>query len=327
MKAVQRLIVAGMSAVAMTASMLAVPAASASEYPSQPIRLIAPAPAGSLSDSLARTLGSALSDAVGQAVVVENRPGTEGMIAAMAVQRADPDGYTLLFATNSPMAAVPAMMKAPPYDAVEDFTPISRVGYFTFFLYVNAELPIHNFQELVDYAKKNPGELSYGTANSTGTVGTAQMVSQAGLDLLHVPYKGEPQAMLDLAAGRIDLMWATPTTGLAMVKEGKVRAIATSLKTQSVLLPEVPTIYESGLPGFSIVSWGAFYGPKGLPEDVVTKLSTTLNTIMNDPGIIEKVEAQGVTLSPSTPEELHTYQVDQIDAWKRTVQEAGIPLN
>lgn len=326
MSALRGWMVAGLSAV-MTAAAMVMPAAVASEYPSQPIRLIAPAPAGSLSDSLARTLGTALSEAVKQPVVVENRPGTEGMIAAMTVQRAAPDGYTLLFATNSPMAAVPAMMNTPPYDALEDFTPISRVGFFTFFLYVNAELPIHTFEDLVEYAKKNPGKLTYGTANSTATVGTAQMISQAGLDLLHVPYKGEPQAMLDLVAGRIDLMWATPIRGVPMVKEGKVRAIATSSRERSVILPEVPTIYEAGLPGYSIVSWGGFYGPKGLPEHVVKKLSTALNEIMNNSEIAGQLAAQGVTLSPSSPEDLRAYQVAQIDAWTRTVQEAGIPKN
>jgi tripartite-type tricarboxylate transporter receptor subunit TctC len=310
-----------LAAPALTASALA------ASYPEQPIRLIAPAPAGSLSDSLARTIGNALSDAVGQTVIVENKPGSEGMIAAMYVQKAAPNGYTLLFATNSPMAAVPAMMKSPPYDAVADFTPISSVGNFTFFLYVNAGVPVSTFEELISYAKANPGKLSYGTANSTGTVGTAQLISQTGIDMLQVPYKGEPQAMVDLAAGRIDVMWATPTTGLGLVKEGKVKAIATSLTKRSSMLPDVPTIYEAGLPGFSIVSWGAVFGPANMPEDIVARLNKELTTIMNDTNVIAAVERQGVTLNPSTPEELATYQKSQIDVWKKTVLEAKIPQN
>ena len=307
-------------------SLMALPV-SAAEYPEQPIRLIAPAPAGSLSDSLARTIGNALSEAVGQAVVVENKPGSEGMIAAMYVQKAAPNGYTLLFATNSPMAAVPAMMKNPPYDAVADFTPISNVGKFTFFLYVNANVPANTFKELIAYAKANPGKLSYGTANSTGTVGTAQLIAQTGIDMLQVPYKGEPQAMMDLAAGRIDVMWATPTTGLGMIKEGKVKAIATSLERRSYMLPDVPTIYEAGLPGFSIVSWGAVFGPANMPADIVARLNKELTAVMNNPTVIAAVERQGVTLSPSTPEELATYQKSQIKVWKQTVREARIPLN
>lgn len=296
----------------------------ASAYPSKPIRFIAPAPPGSLSDSIARTLGQALSEELGQPVVVENKPGSEGMIAAMDVKKAAADGYTLLFATNSPMAAVPAMMKTPPYDAIKDFTPITTVGQFTFFLYVNSSVQAKTFQELVDHAKANPGKLTYGTANSTGTVGTAQILSQAGVDMLQVPYKGEPQAMLDLAGGRIDLMLATPTTGLGLVKDGKARALATSVTSRSPMLPDVPTIYEAGLPGFSIVSWGAVFGPANLPGEIVSRLNEALNKVMRDPGVVAAAEKQGVMLKPSSPEGLATYQRQQIEQWKETVKRAGI---
>ena len=193
-------------------------------------------------------------------MIVDNKAGADGAIAGAEVVKAAPDGYTLLMATNSPMAVVPAMKKVPPYDPVADFTPITDIGRYTFFLYVNAEQPIKTFKELVAYAKANPGKLNYATGNTTGIVSFAQMNSLAGIDMTHVPYKGEPQAVTDIIAGRVQLLWATPTTGLAHLKDGKLRALATNLKARSSLLPDVPTMAEVGIPQYSVVSWAALYG-------------------------------------------------------------------
>ena len=295
----------------------------AQTYPNKPIRLVTQGPAGSLSDNIVRTIGKVLGVSMGQPVVIDNKPGGDGVIAAADVQKSAPDGYTLLFATNSPMAAVPAMKKNPPYDPVGDFTPITNVGHFTFFLFVNASVPAKTLPELLAFAKANPGKLSYGSGNSTGIVGTAQILSLANVKMLHVPYKGEPQAMTDLVGGRIDLMWATPTTGLPLVKDGKLRAVATSLKERSPMLPEVPTIYEA-LPQFSIVSWGAIYGPAGMPRELVQRLNRELVAVMKKPEVIAAMGRQGVALSPSTPEQLAAYLKEQIEAWKRTVASADI---
>lgn len=295
----------------------------AQTYPSKPIRLVTQGPAGSLSDNIVRTIGKVLGESMGQPVVIDNKPGGDGVIAAADVQKAAPDGYTLLFATNSPMAAVPAMKKNPPYDPVADFTPITNVGHFTFFLFVNASVPAKTLPQLLAYAKANPGKLSYGSGNSTGIVGMAQTLSLAKVNMLHVPYKGEPQAITDLVGGRIDMMWATPTTGLSLVKDGKLRAVATSLKERSPMLPEVPTIYET-LPQFSIVSWGAIYGPAGMPRELVQRLNRELVAAMKKPEVVSAMERQGVALSPSTPEQLAAYLKEQIEAWKRAVAIAGI---
>lgn len=295
----------------------------AQTYPSKPIRLVTQGPAGSLSDNIVRAIGKVLGESMGQPVVIDNKPGGDGVIAAADVQKAAPDGYTLLFATNSPMAAVPAMKKNPPYDPVADFTPITNVGHFTFFLFVNASVPAKTLPQLLAYAKANPGKLSYGSGNSTGIVGMAQILSLAKVNMLHVPYKGEPQAITDLVGGRIDMMWATPTTGLSLVKDGKLRAVATSLKERSPMLPEVPTIYET-LPQFSIVSWGAIYGPAGMPRELVQRLNRELVAAMKKPEVVSAMERQGVALSPSTPEQLAAYLKEQIEAWKRTVAIAGI---
>ena len=295
----------------------------AQTYPSKPIRLVTQGPAGSLSDNIVRTNGKVLGESMGQPVVIDNKPGADGVIAAADVQKAAPDGYTLLFATNSPMAAVPAMKKNPPYDPVADFTPITNVGHFTFFLFVNASVPAKTLPQLLAYARANPGKLSYGSGNSTGIVGMAQTLSLAKVNMLHVPYKGEPQAITDLVGGRIDMMWATPTTGLSLVKDGKLRAVATSLKERSPMLPEVPTVYET-LPQFSIVSWGAIYGPAGMPRELVQRLNRELVAAMKNPEVVSAMERQGVALSPSTPEQLAAYLKEQIEDWKRTVAIAGI---
>src|SRR5437762_3386132 len=218
------------------------------QYPNKPVRVVVPFPAGSSTDIVTRVLANSVSQSIGQQLVVDNKAGADGAIAAAEVAKAAPDGYTLLMATNSPMAAVPAMKKNLPYDPVADFTPITDVGRYTFFLYVSAGLPIRSFQELVAYAKANPGKLNYATGNTTGIVSFAQMNSLAGIDMTHVPYKGEPQGITDLVGGRVQVMWATPTTGLAHVKDGKLRAVATNLKARSSLLPEVPTMAEVGVP-------------------------------------------------------------------------------
>src|SRR5512147_529422 len=243
------------------------------QFPSKPIKIIVPFPAGSATDTITRILGNSVSQAIGQTVVVENKAGADGAIAGAEVAKAPPDGYTLLMATNSPMAAVPAMKKVPPYDPVADFTPITDVGRYTFFLYVNAGLPIKTFQELVAYAKANPGKLNYATGNTTGIVSFAQMNSLVGIDMTHVPYKGEPQGITDLVGGRVQVMWATPTTGLSHVKDGKLRAVATNLKARSALLPEVTTMADVGVPQYSVVSWAALYGPARIPRDVQHRLN------------------------------------------------------
>ena len=184
-------------------------AAAPAQYPAKPIRVVVPFPAGSATDTITRILGASVSAAIGQPLIVDNKAGADGAIAAAEVAKASPDGYTLLMATNSPMSAVPALKKSPPYDPVADFTPITDVGRYTFFLYVSAVTPVKSFPELISYAKAHPGKLNYATGNTTGIVSFAQMNSLAGIEMTHVPYKGEPQGIADLVGGRVQVMWAT----------------------------------------------------------------------------------------------------------------------
>jgi tripartite-type tricarboxylate transporter receptor subunit TctC len=305
------------------ASMLLVASATA-QFPSKPIRIVVPFPAGSATDTVARILGQSVSAAIGQPVIVDDKPGADGAIAAAEVAKSPADGYTLLMATNSPMSAVPALKKSPPYDPVADFTPITDVGRYTFFLYVNAGVQAKTFKELIAYAKANPGKLAYATGNTTGIVSFAQMNALAGVEMLHVPYKGEPQGITDLVGGRVQLMWATPTTGIAHVKDGKLRALVTSLKTRSSLLPDVPTIYESGMPQFTIVSWAGLYGPAKLPKDVLERLNREFVAAMKRPDVIAAMDKQAFALSPSTPEQLGAHTREQMESYQRILRAAGV---
>ncbi|MEZ5763695.1 MAG: tripartite tricarboxylate transporter substrate binding protein [Xanthobacteraceae bacterium] len=212
------------------------------DYPNRPIRFVTFGAAGTASDVLVRAIGKRLSEKLGQPVIVDNKPGADGLIAGGDVAKSAPDGHTLFFASNSPIAAVPALRKSIPYDPMKDFTPITMVGYYTFFLYANPNVPARTLGELIAYAKANPGKLSYGSGNTTGSVGASQIATMAGIKMVHVPYKGEPQAMVDLLAGRIDLMIATLTTGSATSTPASCAPLVTTLKER---YPGLPTFRPS----------------------------------------------------------------------------------
>jgi len=222
------------------------------------------------------------------------------------------------------MAAVPAMKKSPPYDALADFTPITDVGRYTFFLYVHPAVPAKTFVDLIAYARANPGKLNYATGNTTGIVSFAQINSLAGIDMIHVPYKGEPAGITDLVAGRVQLMLATPTTGLAQLKDGKLRALVTTLSKRSPLLPEVPTIAEAGMPQFSITSWAALFGPARMPREILERLNKEFLGAMGRPEVQAAMDKQAFALSPSSPEQLADFVKEQIESYRRILRAAGV---
>ncbi len=305
-----------------TALLLATPLFA--QFPNKSIRIVVPFPAGSATDTITRILGQSVSAAIGQPIVVDNKAGADGAIAGAEVVKAAPDGYTLLMATNSPMAVAPAMKKVPPYDPVTDFTPITDIGRYTFFLYVNAEQPYKTFRDMVAYAKANPGKINYATGNTTGIMSFGQMNSLAGIDMTHVPYKGEPQAVTDIIAGRVQLLWATPTTGFAHLKDGKLRALATNLKSRSSLLPDVPTMAEVGIPQYSVVSWAALYGPAKLPREIQLRLNKEFHDAMRRPDVIALMDKQAFQMTPTTPEELGTFTKAQLEAYRAILKSIGM---
>ena len=308
----------------LIASLLLSAAATAQPYPNKPIRVIVPFGPGSSTDVITRILTQSVSTSIGQPFIIDNKPGGDGAVAGIEAAKAAPDGYTIFIGSGSPIAAVPALRKNPPYDSVNDFTPITDIGRFTLFLFVNSEVPVKTFQEFIAYAKANPGKLAYGTGNASGIVAFAQMNQLAGIDMLHVPYKSAPLAVVDLMTNRVQAMWEPPTTTLAAMKEGKLRALVTSLKSRSSVLPEVPTIAEAGMPQFSMANWMGLVGPAKLPREIVDRLNREFVAAMKRPEVIAAMEKQLFQLNPTTPEQFAVFVKEQIESYGSLLRAAGV---
>jgi len=296
------------------------------QYPEKPIRLVVPFPPGGTADVVARILAQPASQGLGQPIVVDNRAGADGALAALLVKNAAPDGYTIFFASNSPMSAVPALHRTPPYDPRKDFTPISFVGRFTFFLFVNPAVPAKTLAEFIDYARANPGKLNYGSGNTTAIVTMAQLSMLAGLNMTHVPYKGDAPTAADLVAGRVQAAMMTIAPAFALAKEGKLRILATLLTKRSALAPDVPTMAEAGMPGVSVAPWAGMFAPAKLPKNITARLSREFNEILRRPEILDQLARQGFEGQGSTPEELAAHVKEQVETWAHVVREAKIPV-
>jgi len=305
-------------------ALAAMPWAAQAQFPAKSIRVVVPFPAGSATDTVTRVLSASVSQAIGQPLLVENKAGADGAIAAAEVAKSPADGYTLLMATNSPMSAVPAMKKVPPYDPVADFTPITDVGRYTFFIVVHPDVPAKSLAELIAYARANPGKLNYATGNTTGIVSTAFFAAQAQIRMVHVPYKGEPQALTDLVAGRVQVMFCSSGTSVPMIREGRLRALVTTLPRRTHLMPEVPTIAEAGMPQFSITSWAGLFGPAKMPRAVVERLNREFVAAMGRADVQAAMEKQAFALSPSSPERLADLVKEQMESYRSTLRAAGV---
>ena len=305
-------------------ALAAMPWAAQAQFPAKSIRVVVPFPAGSATDTVTRVLSASVSQAIGQPLLVDNKAGADGAIAAAEVAKSPADGYTLLMATNSPMSAVPAMKKVPPYDPVADFTPITDVGRYTFFIVVHPDVPAKSLAELIAYARANPGKLNYATGNTTGIVSTAFFAAQAQIQMVHVPYKGEPQALTDLVAGRVQVMFCSSGTSVPMIREGRLRALVTTLPRRTHLMPEVPTIAEAGMPQFSITSWAGLFGPAKMPRAVVERLNREFVAAMGRADVQAAMEKQAFALSPSSPERLADLVKEQMESYRSTLRAAGV---
>lgn len=296
----------------------------AQAYPSKPIRIIIPFGAGSATDAVMRVLAPAVSATLGQQVVIDPKPGADGAISASEVARSAPDGYTLGVGSGGPLAAVPALRKNPPYDVVKDFTPITDIGRYTVFLFINASLPATNFQEFVAHVKANPGKIAYGTGNPSGIVAWAQLNSLLGLDMLHVPYKTAPLVMPDLLANRVQALMDPPAVAISHVRDGKLRALATTLNRRSPLLPDVPTIHEAGVPQYTISNWMGLVGPAKLPREIVDRVNREFGAALRRPEVIEGLQKQAFMPNPSTPEQFAAFIQEQVQSYGSLLRAAGV---
>jgi tripartite-type tricarboxylate transporter receptor subunit TctC len=312
-------------ALLLVASLGAYRSASAADaYPTRAVTILAPFAAGSGTDTAARIIAQVLQDALGQPFVVENRVGVNGLLAGNAAAHAKPDGYTLLFTTNSTHSVVYGLYKSVPYDPIKDFTPVARIGSFPSFVAVNPALPIHSMQDLVAYAKANPGKLSYGVGNSTGQIVGEAIKNRAGIDIVRVNYRSNPAAVTDLVAGHIQMMIPDFTTGLPQVQSGKVRPLAVLTRNRNPRVPDVPTLHETIMPGYDLLAWAGMFGPAGLPPEVVKALADPVQKALAMPEMVERLRNSGTEVYWIGPQEFDAFVKSELVKWTAAIKEAGI---
>ena len=294
-------------------------------YPSKPIRLIVPFPAGGATDILARALSQKLGEKIGQTVVVENRPGAGGTIGADAASKSVADGYTLLLATSSTHSIGPAINPKIPYNAEADFTPIAFVASSPNVVVVPNTLPVKTMREFIDYARKNPGKLNYASSGN-GTIvhlTTEYFKAQSDTFILHIPYRGTALAIPDLVSGKVDVLFDSFVTGMPHVRDGKLRALAVTSAKRSALAPDMPTVAEV-LPGFESVTWFGLYGPKGLPQDLTAKVNQAVNAALADADVKERFARLGAEPAGGSPQAFAVMVKADNSKWKKIIADRKI---
>ncbi len=308
------------SAALGSAALAALPV-QAQSYPSKPIRLVVPFPAGGATDIFARAVSQRLGEKLGTTIIVDNKPGAGGTIGSDLAAKAAPDGYTLLLATSSTHSIGPSFGKVP-YDAVADFTPISHVGNAPSIMLVPNNSPAKTVKEWVDFARKNTGKLNYASSGN-GTVvhlGTEYFKAQANLFLVHIPYRGTALAIPDLVSGKLDVLFDSLPSGLPHVKEGRLRALGITSAKRSALLPELPAIAET-VPGYETVTWFGLYGPKGLSAELATRLSNGVNQALQEPDVKERLARLGIDPVGGTPAQFAAMADADRAKWKKIINE------
>ena len=303
-------------------------AAHAQSYPAKPIRMIVPLAAGGGTDLVARTMAQKMGELLSQPVVVDNRPGGGTIIGAELAAKSAPDGYTLY--VSSPTIVINHGLHAKlPYDAIRDFTPVSQWVSFANVLVVHPSLPVHSVRELIDYAKARPGQINYGSAGngSTTHLGMELLKTMAGIDLLHVPYKGSTPAMADLLGGRVSLMLDAAITSMPHVKNGKLRALAVSGTARSRLNPELPTIAETGLPGYDSSVWIGLFAPAGTPSAIVDQLHASAAKTLQMPEVRERLLSQEMEPVGSSPEQFSAVVKSDLAKWLKVIKAGNVRLD
>ncbi len=300
-----------------------------SHYPNKPIRLIVPFAPGGGGDTLARTVTQPASEALGQQIVIENRPGAGGNLGAAAAAKAEPDGYTLFYGTNGTHAINHALYANPGFDPVKDFAPVARLTRIGMVVVVNPEVPAKSVPELLAYLKKNPGKSTFGSAgNGTSSHIAGEMFKmRTGTDILHVPYRGNGPAMIDLVAGRINMMIDVMPAAYPHAEAGKIRALAVTTLTPVASAPKLPTLDSSGIQGFELSAWDGIWAPAGTPRPIIEKLNAAYNKALNNPQTKERLFARGAEPVPGTPDDLAKHVASELPKWAEVVKKSGAKVD
>lgn len=313
------------SAALLTTGLSASGAWAQAAYPHKPVRLVVPFPAGGATDLFARALSQKLGERLGGSLVIENRPGAGGAIGSDLVAKSAPDGYTLLLATSSTHSIGPALGARLPYDTVRDFSPIAQVGNAPSVMLVPNSSPARNVKEWIELARKNPGKLNYASSGN-GTIvqlTTELFKAQAGLFIVHIPYKGTALAIPDLVSGKLDVLFDSLPTGMPHVRDGRLRALGITTLKRSPLAPELPPIADV-LPGYESTTWFGLYGPKGLPPELLQRINTAAGQTLADPEVKDKLQRMGIEAVTGTPQQLATMVAADTAKWKKIIVERRI---
>jgi tripartite-type tricarboxylate transporter receptor subunit TctC len=313
------------AATALALLLLASASVPAQDYPSRPLRMVTPIAAGGMTDVVSRVVGARLAERLGQPVVIENRAGAGGGIGTEVVARAAPDGYTLLFAYPGPIVVNPSLLKSLSYDPERDLEAVSLLGTYPMVLAVHPSVPAQSVAELVAHARRNPGQLTYGSAGNASTSHLAMelMRREAGIDLTHVPYKGAAPAMTDLIAGRIQLVFDSVQLVMPQHQAGRLRALAVSSKDRSPTV-DLPGMSEAGLQSVDVSGWFAIFVPAGTPRPIIDRLGRELAAIVRDPAMVKDLLGRGIAAVGSDPQALATRVSDERKTWQRVITQAGI---
>jgi tripartite-type tricarboxylate transporter receptor subunit TctC len=315
-------------AFAVVLALAAAGSALADDYPTHPIRLIVPFAAGGAADSVARIVGKRVGDALGQTVVVEDRGGGGGIIGTEMVRNSDADGYTLLLGQSGPISINPGIYPKLPYDPEKDFAPISMTTAYPYVLVVNPSLGVKTVAELVALAKSKPGQLNYGTAGlgASNHLLTELFDGKAGIKMTHIPYRGTSLAVADLISGQVQVVFADPVSALAQVRAGTLTALAVTSKDRSPVAPDLPTIAESGYPGFDAIAWHGILAPAGTPPAIIDRLHAEIVTALKDPETVKLIEAQAIQIVGSSPQAFAGFIKQDIGLWKDVAQQAKVEM-
>ncbi|AKQ54111.1 Bug family tripartite tricarboxylate transporter substrate binding protein [Bordetella hinzii] len=298
------------------------------DYPDRGVKIIVPFPAGQTTDVLARTIGQQLTESLGQAFFVDNRGGAGGIIGMEGAKRSDADGYTLLMASSGPLAINPGLYRKLPYDTLKDFTAVSMVVVVPQFLVTRADFPANNLKELIDYVKKHPGQLNYGSGGTglTNHLTMEMFKRQAGLNIMHVPYRGAAAALTGLMSGDVAMMFESGPAIMPHVQKGALKVFAVGSRNGSKALPDIPTMDRAGVPGFDAQTWAALLVPKGTSASIVEKLNKAMQIALQKPAVQQQLAALGAEVMLSTPDQTNTYIKAEIARWGDTIKTANVQL-